>query len=367
MSVYRDKKDGYWYMDYYFERERVREKVGSSKRLAEIALSKRKVEIAEGRFLNKKKMEKIKFEDFAQTFLQLHSELNKKPSSAERDKSLIANLNTCFAGKYLYTITSMQVEKYKAGRLKKVAPATVNRELACLKCMFNKAIEWGKVEDNPTRKVKKLRENNKRLRYLEKEEIKKLLDNCVPHLKPVVITALNTGMRKGELLNLKWSDIDFRQGLITLLYTKNNERREIPLNQVTKNALIKVRKHPDGPYVFCKKDGRPYGNLKTGFKTALRKAGIEDFRFHDLRHTFASWLIMLGIDLRTVQELMGHKCIEMTLRYAHLSPNHKKRAIDVLGKNMDSHMDSKPQTAEIEKIGSFDNILQIKELALTRP
>lgn len=140
-------------------------------------------------------------------------------------------------------------------------------------------------------------------------------------------------MRKSEILNLKWIDIDFKRNLLYLIETKNGERRYVPINDTVKRTLIKVLKRPESPYVFCNESGKPYANVRTSFDTALKRAGIKDFRFHDLRHTFASHLIMLGIDLRTVQVLMGHKTIEMTLRYSHLSPDHKSRAVEILSRS----------------------------------
>lgn len=360
MGVFQRNKN--WYIDYYFNGQRKREKIGLSRVLAENVLRKRKVEIAEGRFLDIKKNEKIKFEDFAKTYFELHSKLNKKPSVSKRDITLIKNLSTFFAGRYLFEITPILVEQYKMARSKEVSPATVNRELACLKSIFNKAIGWGKVEDNPVRKVKLFRENNRRLRYLEKEEIKKLLSNCSEHLKPIVILALNTGMRKGEILGLKWHDVDFRRDIIYLLDTKNGEKREIPMNEQVKTALIKVRKHPDSPYIFCSKDGKPYGDVKKSFFTALKKSDIINFHFHDLRHTFASHLVMLGVDLNTVRELMGHKSIEMTLRYSHLSPDHKKRAADILGMQMDTIWTPEVENTKGVKSSDIDNLLSNNEL-----
>ncbi|MCM8778670.1 MAG: tyrosine-type recombinase/integrase [Candidatus Omnitrophica bacterium] len=298
-------------------------------------LKKRKVEIAERKFLDIRREEKIKFEDFAEEYLELHCKPNNK-SWRGFDRHNINALKKYFSGKCLYEITPLLVEKFKAERVKEVSPATVNRNLACLKSMFNRAIEWGKAKENPVKKVKLFRENNKRLRYLEKEEIIKLLANCNKHLRPIVVVALNTGMRKGEILGLKWHDVDFRRGIIYLLNTKNGEKREIPMNEQVKTALIRVRKHLESPYIFCKPDGKPYGNVRKSFYTALKKSGIINFRFHDLRHTFASQLVMSGVDLNTVRELMGHKSLEMTLRYSHLSPDHKKRAVDILNKRMDT-------------------------------
>ena len=173
---------------------------------------------------------------------------------------------------------------------------------------------------------------NTRVRYLEEEEIKKLYKTCAEHLKPIVIVALNTGMRKEEILSLKSKDVDFRSRIISILDTKNGESRELPMNDIVYRTLLAVEKLPDSRWVFCKKNGERYGNIRKAFEGARKRAGIVDFRFHDLRHTFASHLVMAGVDLRTVQELLGHKSFEMTLRYAHLSPEHKKAALDILCK-----------------------------------
>jgi len=121
---------------------------------------------------------------------------------------------------------------------------------------------------------------------------------------------------------------------VYLLDTKNSERREIAMNDIVYRTLLAIRKIPGSPWVFCKKNGERYGNVRKAFEGARKRAGIVDFRFHDLRHTFASHLVMSGVDLKTVQELLGHKSFEMTLRYAHLSPEHKKAALDILCKRL---------------------------------
>lgn len=143
--------------------------------------------------------------------------------------------------------------------------------------------------------------------------------------------AINTGMRKGEILNLKWENVDLKHGLILLDITKNGERREIPINETVRATLQALPRRLDIPHVFFNpKTGLPYRDIKGSFATALRRSKILDFRFHDLRHTFASHLVMANIDLTTVKELLGHKDIKMTLRYAHLAPSHKVKAVDVL-------------------------------------
>ncbi len=329
MGVY--KRGTTWYIDYYAGYKRRREKIGPSKRQAETVLKKRMVQVAENRFLEVERCEKIKFERMTGLYLENYSKPNKK--SSRRDVTSINNLKPFFAGKYLHEITPLDMEKYKRKRQRQVSNATVNREVACLKHIFTKAIEWGMVQKNPGKKVKLLRERNTRLRYLDEKEIGRLYDAGAEHLKPIVIVALNTGMRKEEILSLKWKDVDYRIRTISILDTKNGESREIPMNDIVHRTLLAVRK-ADSPWVFCKKSGERYGNVRKAFEGARKRAGIVDFRFHDLRHTFASHLVMAGVDLRTVQELLGHKSFEMTLRYAHLSPEHKKAALDILCKRL---------------------------------
>lgn len=347
-------KDKNWYIDYYVDRRRKREKIGPNKELAEKVLMKRKVEVAEGKFLDIKREERIRFEDFVEEYLEVYL----KNNSRSWKKSALHNLKRLklfFGGKYLHEITPLMVEKFKAERIKEVSPATANRGLSCLRSILNRASAWGKFKDkNPVSSVKFFRENNGRLRFLEKEDIVKLLENCNDYLRPIVVVALNTGMRRGEIFNLKWHDIDFKRNIIYLLKTKGGEKREVPMNETVEDTLIKVRKHPESPYVFHGEDGKPFYNLRKSFFTACKKSDIINFRFHDLRHTFASQLVMSGVDLNTVRELLGHKSLEMTLRYSHLSQDHKKRAVDVLARQMDTIWT--PSTTEQRQEKDIDSV-----------
>jgi len=207
--------------------------------------------------------------------------------------------------------------------------------------MFTKGVEWEMVEEEVLkrlRKVKLLQENNRRLRYLSNEECLELIRTCDPHLRPIVITALNTGMRKSEILSLTWDKVDLKHGFILLDQTKNGERREIPINSSLREVLTELfqgtKERPrrvDVPFVFYDPaNGKAYKDVKKSFRSACKRAKIKDFRFHDLRHTFASQLVMAGVDLTTVKELLGHKQLTMTLRYAHLAPSHKVKAVDIL-------------------------------------
>lgn len=187
--------------------------------------------------------------------------------------------------------------------------SSCNKVLNVLKHMFTKAVEWDMVESEAlkrVRKVKLLQDDSKRLRYLSKDECQSLINVCQGTTRAIVITALNTGMRKGEILNLKWDNVDLKHGFILLDRTKNGDRREIPINDTTRQTLQSLTRRLDIPYVFFDSvTGKAYQDVKRSFNTALRKAGIKDFHFHDLRHTFASHLVMAGVDITTVKELFG--------------------------------------------------------------
>jgi integrase len=277
---------------------------------------------------------------------------------------LINQLSEVFGNLPLRRFTTMLIEQYQTERLHKSKrpkngkpdtgnkPATVNRLIATLSHMFTKAVDWNMVEEGVLkriRKVKMLPENNRRLRYLSKEECKELVNSSEPHLKPILITALNTGMRKGEILNLQWNDnVDLKHGFILLGLTKNGDRREIPINNTLRSTLQAISRRLDTPYVFYDpKTGKPYKDVKRSFKTAVRRAKIHDFKFHDTRHTFASHLVMAGVDITTIKELLGHKTLTMTLRYAHLAPAHKTKAVDLL----DSTLNGKTISTKLAQFG----------------
>ena len=154
-------------------------------------------------------------------------------------------------------------------------------------------------------------------------------------------------MRKGELFGLKWEQVNFEQGIITLHDTKNGERRDIPMDQTVKTTLKELERRSE--HVFCNEEGEAFVRVQKSFEAAVRESGIEDFRFHDLRHTFASNLVMAGEDLNTVRELLGHKDLTMTLRYAHLSPNHKTRAISVLDRIMSQNPPQEEKVISISR------------------
>ncbi|GMT42452.1 MAG: integrase [bacterium] len=330
----------YWIRYAGFDGLVVRESTGSSKfRNAEALFLKRKQTVREG-----KQPETARRSPY-HTFRQLAVEYlkwAKIQKSFPSKKYIVARLVLSFGELRLRQFTTMLLEQHQAAMLKHRKPATVNRYVATLHHMFTKAVEWEMANDETLkrlRKVKLLKENNRRLRYLSNVECNELINASDRHLRPIVITALNTGMRKSEILNLAWSRVDLKHGFILLEDTKNGERREIPINRTLKEVLhgIPRRIGSDGenPHVFINPNtGGPYTEVKKSFASASRRAGIKDFRFHDMRHTFASHLVMAGVDITTVKELLGHKTIAMTLRYAHLAQSHKLKAVETLDKTL---------------------------------
>jgi len=352
MSVY--KKKNRWYLDYYSpvvgrKREVVSiPGVDPSKitlRDAQKALAIRKAEIAEGKFNIAKTERKVPFTKLSERFLE-YSNTNKK--SYVRDITSIKYLNEYFGNKSLQQINAWHVEQYKSNRKKQPtrygrppSNATVNRELACLKTMFRKAIEWKLTSDNPTKDVKLFREDNVNLRILSKEEFLKLYNSSSDLLKDYLIVAINTGMRPIEISNLKWEHVNFNDGFISVINSKNGDSRNIPMNNGLRRNLDRMCSESKHEYIFSHEDGKPIKSVKQGFWSALRRSGINHCRIYDLRHTFASNLVMEGSDIVTVKELMGHRDINMTMRYSHPSPQHKKEAVSKLTVgNMDTYLDT---------------------------
>ncbi|WP_415911930.1 tyrosine-type recombinase/integrase [Neptuniibacter sp. QD37_11] len=273
--------------------------------------------------------------------------------------------------KPLYEISKAMVTEWRSKKLQNdIKPATINRNLSCLKAAMAKAVEWDIIENHPLSKLKPLKEvTDPNVRYLDKHEEKRLRDalsardliakekrsKCnkwrydrgyplfpehktdypTDYLSPMVILAMNTGLRRGELFNLCWDDIDLKSTTPLLIVraaaTKSSKTRYIPLNSEAVALLKKWKEiNPTEGFVFPSTDGSKLTSIKKSWDTILTKAKISNFRFHDLRHHFASKLVTRGADLNTVRELLGHHNIKMTLRYAHLAPEHKANTVSLL-------------------------------------
>lgn len=278
----------------------------------------------------------MRFEQLADEYLENWSRVEKRESTYHRDQLSVQWLKEAFGKKLLSEITRRDVEKYLAQRKEAgKAPATLNRELCCMKNMLRKAVDWGYMKTNPAWGVKQQREALKEFEFLTEVEMDQVIENCAPHLRAIVTLAIHTGMRRGEIFKLEWRDLDFKNGFITVRDSKNGDTRHIPMNTTVRQAMERqTTRLLDGkicPLVFSNDAGQMVTDVKKGFSGALKRAGIErHIRFHDLRHTFASHLVMKGIDLRTVAKLLGHRDIKMTMRYSHLGADHLQAAVEVM-------------------------------------
>ncbi|MDD5679936.1 MAG: tyrosine-type recombinase/integrase [Candidatus Omnitrophica bacterium] len=358
MGIYRRGEN--WWIDFYARGNRVREKIGPIKKLAENALAKRRTEVIENKYFDIDNIPRIRLKEFAGTFLNSYCKPNK--ISWFNDDTYLRQILEFFGDVYLDEITPVMIENLKAHRLSQGAKqATVNRVLACLRTMLNKAIEWGKLKDTPMKKIKLFKEDNMRTRFLAKEEFERLLDNCPPHLRNIVICAVNTGMRRNEMLHLKWSDVDFMNKIINVKKTKAKKQRAISINSVLERLLINIRERSTSEYVFCY-NNRKIDSVKTAFNSALKKAEINDFRFHDLRHTAGTYLRQSGADLITIKEILGHSKIEMTARYAHSPQDAKAKALEALGRELVVTPQSQTNIDENSKVLYLSQVIENKEL-----
>ena len=334
MSVRSKKrKDGStaWYYDIMVEGQRYRKFGGATRTQALRAQEKARTQILNGEYGLETGVSKTKIEEFARTYLDRRQHLK----SRRRDNLSVRTLLRFFKGKQLKAIDAAVIEDYIAWRRSEgVSNATINRELACLKRMYNLAIRWKEVRHNPVTSIDMLKEPPGRTRFLYEDEANRLIQAANPYFRPVIITALNTGMRLGEILSLSWQSVHLESVVspyIEVSVSKNNRKRHIPLTG-TMTALFRglkaQRRH--SRYVFVSSNGEPYKCIKKVWHTALRRAGIEDFRFHDLRHTFASHFIMRGGDLLSLKEILGHTTLKMVERYAHLAAAHKIKQMNHL-------------------------------------
>jgi len=224
----------------------------------------------------------------------------------------------------------LQSEKSRRNPQSSVSLSTINRQVEMLRSMLSKAVRWGMLMKNPASQVEDFDEDNKRERFLTGDEIRRLLrgtkNSSSPILRPVVYLALQTGMRKAELLNLRWGDVNFEASKILVRETKSGEPRQVPMSRRARWLFNKLAaRSPLAEWVFQSHDRTgavaPASSIKTAWQKALTRARIQDFRFHDLRHTFASHFAMRRGDLYALAEILGHSNPKITLdRYAHLSP-----------------------------------------------
>ena len=342
-----------WWIRYADSNGRIcRESTGTTeKKLARAILDKRKTQVAENRHLDVKKVSKT-------TFFELCTQYWENHGKHLRTKGLLDMIEGWKKGignPPLKDITTFQIERFLNERMEQggIGPATRNRHLAMLRSLFNRAITWELMETNPTADIERLRETGARTRFLDQDEIQSLLAGASDRFRPILVTAIHTGIRRGEILHLEWPDVDIKNRLITIQQSKSGKKRMIPIDDTLMETLTGLPSRFQKGYVFPSrvKVGQPMVDLNHTFRRLVDRLEIENVRFHDLRHTFASHLVMNGVDIKTVQELLGHANITMTMRYSHLAPVHRARAVQILDTALQT--DTKTDTvAEVAHAGS---------------
>ncbi len=245
----------------------------------------------------------------------------------------MAKLVESFGQRVADSILPQDIERWLSNR-GGLKPSTLNRYRALLSLTFRLGMENGKIATNPARLVRQRKENNARTRFLAPEEETKLreviLRNCPHHLLELDL-ALATGLRLSEQYGLTWSNVNVERKSLTIPLSKNGHSRHVTMNQTAIAAVRMAQSQSNGqPWVFLNRFGQRLSGPREWFDQAVKDAKLADFTWHCLRHTFASRLVMAGVDIRTVQELMGHKTIQMTVRYAHLAPKHQLAAVEKL-------------------------------------
>ncbi|MFH1771437.1 MAG: tyrosine-type recombinase/integrase [Candidatus Omnitrophota bacterium] len=335
------KRKGTYFADYRLNGKRVRRVLGKSRKIADLALKDIEVKIAK---------KELGFEAQDATLFKLFDEYliysgtNHSPSTQKRYRAIISHFKG-FLRQYPYItkishIIPKTIEDYKALRKKAgVKNRTINIEREVINSMFNLAVQWGYAKDNPVRGVKPLKEEKDvKPRFLNDEEIKALLENCGDKLYPIFYTFLHTGMRKSELEYLEWNDIDFARRKIKIRFKHDwhpkTSEREIPINNGLCDTLKQHKERAkQGTYVFHDGKGQRIepNRLRKKLMSLTKRCGFPDVtKLHTFRHTFASHLVMKGVDLPTVKKLLGHSDIKTTMIYSHLADEHVDRAVEKL-------------------------------------
>jgi integrase len=296
----------------------------TSKTEAQAILASLRTKVREGKFFDINQEPKLTIRELLERVDQRQRELGRR-SYESHFKPYAKGLNEAFGDLPVGELTVERLQKYQFQRSQVVSKATVNRSLAILRMAYNLGIRWDLLKDNPVNRLEFFRETRGRVRFLSREEQHELLACCSPLLRDLVLVALRTGMRRRELLGLRKADVDFNRNQLILTRTKTDRSRQVPMTEEVRAVLSRLafgREEQDR--LFRNKRGEPYEQPRWAFCQALHKAGIKNFRFHDLRHSFASDLVQAGVDIFTVSKLLGHSNVRTTMIYAHLAPEHAK-------------------------------------------
>lgn len=331
MGLFRRADSPYWWYRIQLAHRVVTGSTNTpDKKLAERICLEKAHQLAEDEHLPSQRGKNTSFFWMCEQYLEKHAKVNKR--SWRGDEINIRKLKEHFGDVPLANIRPQDVEVYKADRLGHVKESTVNRELALLKVIFSKAVRWGYAGRNPIKEVELFKEEKTPVRLLTPEERRKILDACPEFLRPIVLMALKTGMRQGEIIALEWRDVDLAQDLINVRHTKAKKLRQIPIHPELKRILKELPRTT--PFVFSNSAGAKFhrnGIVREAFEKVREKVGIPELTFHMLRHNFASELIAKGADVRTVQEYMGHSSLRMLQRYAHINRSIWRSTIQLLG------------------------------------
>ncbi len=307
----------------------------SDRRTAEIILNKRSVEVHEGRFFGRLKQVRTGLPDAINEYLTVYAKERKATWKA--DEVMLLRFDRFLGPKaFLQDVVRLDVERFQGHLLREgLTGARVNRYTACLKTFFNRHMDWGRIKSNPVRGIKMFGETLQ-TRYLEVGQIQALLLECSDALHPIVLTALLTGLRQGDIFGLRWDQIDFESRTLLLNQRKTKKAIVIHLSDALISVFKAQRVNPDCPLVFHHNGKRvsPHGWLKSDFKRAVKAAGLSGTVFHTLRHTFATQQRFLGRDVTVIKELLGHRSINTTMRYAHFGPTELRDAVQELGQKI---------------------------------
>lgn len=334
------KRGKIWYVSIMADGRRIKKSIGPNKAVAELALNDLEVKKAKNElgFLPKDSDLQKLFSEYLE-----RTKTNNSPATLKRYTGIVENFKKFLAKTPLITklsqLNAKIFEDYKTHRKGEGAkPKTINNELQTLKSIMILAVKWGYAKENPARNVDPIKIIEKtEARFLTQEEVEKLLTNSEEWLYPIFYTFINTGMRKGELETLTWSDVDFGRRKVKIRvkddWTPKTNEREIPINDGLFELLTKHKKKAIGPLVFHDGEGNMIekNKLRKELMKVTERAGFPDVtKLHSLRHTFASHLVMAGVDLPTVKKLMGHSDIETTMIYSHLAQSHITDAVNKL-------------------------------------
>jgi len=323
------KRGNVWWIRFSHKGKIIRETSSSeNKTVAKQLLSVRKAEVAQGKLKIKSKDSQILFSEYSLEFLKW-AKIHKKKGGFLRYKFSIKKLSPFFDNKKLKDISKKDIDIYKGERIKNVTGSTINRDLACLKKMFNNAIAENILEHNPVKNVEFFKEPKKSFNHLSEDDASSLIDACdTDAIKTFVILGLHMGLRKNEILSLKWEEVNLSDKLIVLKDTKNNKEDFLPLNETVFEHLKQKDRKSD--YVICKEDGKRYKDLRETWARIIKKAGLSHYTPHDMRHTFATTLIREGADLMAVKELGRWSDLKLVERYAFVAKDHRTRVINKL-------------------------------------